>query len=347
MCRITRGGIARQPTGGIGMLRIAGAARVVSGGRRSAVFAVGVMAVSAFAAFSVVPSPAAASCSHLANLDGITSYGGTASMSYVTGPVVYGAGTPAQFTISLDRRATNLQIAGLKGGVDNGGWQSMSQPTGGTISINDTYNAVDGGMSHQTANGPTVAGGNGNGVQLQIDSQTCTYQVLVTFGITTSTDTNNVDAPPDDTGAHDGAMSPALPIPSTPVFQGSAKVPAPSGTSNPNDGGWDMSSDPTWGVDMDIAANQNAPETASFSWDLKPSSSPHSSGCVVPKVAGRTQASAKKALTKAGCKVGKISKKGSSKVAKGKVISSKPKAGTKLKTHARVALVVSSGKPKK
>ena len=66
--------------------------------------------------------------------------------------------------------------------------------------------------------------------------------------------------------------------------------------------------------------------------------------CKVPAVKGKTLAAAKKALKKANCAVGKVTKKASSTVAKGKVISTKPGAGTKHKAGTKVALTVSSGK---
>ena len=71
--------------------------------------------------------------------------------------------------------------------------------------------------------------------------------------------------------------------------------------------------------------------------------------CKVPAVKGKTLGAAKSALKKANCAVGKVTDKASSTVAKGKVISSSPKAGTTHKAGTKVALTVSSGKtpPKK
>jgi hypothetical protein len=66
-------------------------------------------------------------------------------------------------------------------------------------------------------------------------------------------------------------------------------------------------------------------------------------GCTVPKVAGKTLAAAKKAITHAGCAVGKISHAHSAKVGTGRVISEKPKAGSHVAYHARVSLLVSEG----
>jgi len=66
--------------------------------------------------------------------------------------------------------------------------------------------------------------------------------------------------------------------------------------------------------------------------------------CKVPSVKGKTLAAAKSALKHAHCGVGAVTKKASAKVAKGKVISSKPGAGSKHKAGTKVALTVSSGK---
>ena len=65
--------------------------------------------------------------------------------------------------------------------------------------------------------------------------------------------------------------------------------------------------------------------------------------CLVPKVKGKTLAGAKSALTRAHCKVGKVTKK-FSRVKKGHVVSQRPKPGTNLAAGAKVNLVLSKGK---
>ena len=65
--------------------------------------------------------------------------------------------------------------------------------------------------------------------------------------------------------------------------------------------------------------------------------------CLVPKVKGKKLAAAKRALTQAHCKAGKVTKK-FSKVKKGRVISQRPKPGTNLAPDAKVNLVISKGK---
>jgi|SRR5271165_7308746 len=66
--------------------------------------------------------------------------------------------------------------------------------------------------------------------------------------------------------------------------------------------------------------------------------------CVVPKLKGKTLASAEKAIVKAHCAVGKIKKARSSHVKKGSVVSQGTGAGKSLPDGTKVSLVVSKGK---
>jgi len=66
--------------------------------------------------------------------------------------------------------------------------------------------------------------------------------------------------------------------------------------------------------------------------------------CKVPSLKGKLLAKAKSALRKAHCAVGTVTKKASSTVAKGHVISSSPGAGAKRPKGTKVNLTVSSGK---
>jgi hypothetical protein len=68
--------------------------------------------------------------------------------------------------------------------------------------------------------------------------------------------------------------------------------------------------------------------------------------CVVPKLKGVTLRTAKRKLTRAGCKAGKVTYVASRKVKKGRVVKQATKAGRKLKLGAKVKLLVSRG-PKK
>ncbi|MHB8492265.1 MAG: PASTA domain-containing protein [Solirubrobacteraceae bacterium] len=66
--------------------------------------------------------------------------------------------------------------------------------------------------------------------------------------------------------------------------------------------------------------------------------------CKVPALEGDLLPVATKALQKAGCSLGKVGAEKSTKVAAGKVISSKPKKGSKLKGGSKVAVTISLGK---
>ena len=63
----------------------------------------------------------------------------------------------------------------------------------------------------------------------------------------------------------------------------------------------------------------------------------------MPNVVGDTLAAAKAALKNANCSTGTVTNKASATVAKGDVVSSSPKAGTKHKAGTKVKLTVSGG----
>lgn len=73
---------------------------------------------------------------------------------------------------------------------------------------------------------------------------------------------------------------------------------------------------------------------------------PPFSGCRVPALKGKKLKAAKKAIRRGNCKVGKVKRRHSKQVPKGKVISQGPKAGKLTGAGAKVKLVVSSGPPK-
>jgi hypothetical protein len=66
--------------------------------------------------------------------------------------------------------------------------------------------------------------------------------------------------------------------------------------------------------------------------------------CVVPNVRGRTLAASRRALTRANCKVGTVTRRASATVPEGRVIASTPRAGTRLPNRTSVNLFVSSGR---
>ena len=66
--------------------------------------------------------------------------------------------------------------------------------------------------------------------------------------------------------------------------------------------------------------------------------------CRVPNVRGKKLAAARAAITKGNCSVGKVKRKASKKIKRGRVISQSPKAATTLPNLGKVNLVVSKGR---
>jgi PASTA domain len=66
--------------------------------------------------------------------------------------------------------------------------------------------------------------------------------------------------------------------------------------------------------------------------------------CRVPNVRSKKLRAARSAITKAHCRVGKVRRKASKRIKRGRVISQSPKAGTKLPNRGKVNLVVSRGR---
>jgi uncharacterized delta-60 repeat protein len=66
--------------------------------------------------------------------------------------------------------------------------------------------------------------------------------------------------------------------------------------------------------------------------------------CVVPNVKRKPLTAARRAIGKAGCVAGGVTRAFSTKIAKGRVISQKPKAGARVAAATKVSLVVSKGK---
>lgn len=65
--------------------------------------------------------------------------------------------------------------------------------------------------------------------------------------------------------------------------------------------------------------------------------------CRVPNVRGKKLALARSAITKAHCSVGEVRRRASKKIRRGRVISQRPSAGTRLRNLGKVNLVVSRG----
>jgi uncharacterized delta-60 repeat protein len=66
--------------------------------------------------------------------------------------------------------------------------------------------------------------------------------------------------------------------------------------------------------------------------------------CKVPNVRGRKLPVARSAITKARCRLGKVRRKASKKVKRGRVVSQSPRAGTRLPNLGKVNLVASRGR---
>jgi beta-lactam-binding protein with PASTA domain len=92
------------------------------------------------------------------------------------------------------------------------------------------------------------------------------------------------------------------------------------------------------------AGNSNYAAAPTATQSFAVAAGPKKKLCLVPKLKRETLAAARKALKKAHCAVGKVTRHKSSTVPKGRVISSRPKAGTKHRAGTRVALTLSRGK---
>jgi hypothetical protein len=76
----------------------------------------------------------------------------------------------------------------------------------------------------------------------------------------------------------------------------------------------------------------------------QPSPTPAAARCKVPRTKGMKLPAAEKAIRRAHCRVGKIKKKRSRKIRRGRVVGSSPPAGRKLAVGAKIELFVSKGR---
>lgn len=83
---------------------------------------------------------------------------------------------------------------------------------------------------------------------------------------------------------------------------------------------------------------------ASFGTDIARTVTVTQRRCVVPRLRGRTLRSARIAIRRNRCKVGRVQRRFSGSVRSGRVISQTPRAGRRLAVGARVNVVVSKGK---
>jgi hypothetical protein len=235
--------------------------------------------------------------------------------------------------------------------------------TGGSISVSDAFNDPAQMQSGaQSASGPSKPGVAHSTVGFGVG--TCAYVVFVSFGIATSSSGNWPNNGPGqftpDLGVTGTAVSPPEPIPVGLKLSGTATVDVYDGAAPQGKGYYlpaGLGPRDQWEAelrDLSGATTDQPYATATFSWSFTPNFSnkhkhkhkkhKHPKLCLVPKLKGKTLAAAKHALKKAHCSVGKLTKHKSSKVPKGRIISSSPKAGSKRKAGTKVALTVSRGK---
>jgi beta-lactam-binding protein with PASTA domain len=94
-----------------------------------------------------------------------------------------------------------------------------------------------------------------------------------------------------------------------------------------------------------VTLNADEPVTAGFEQiQTPPPPAPPQPRCVVPKMKGKTLLAAKRAIKRAHCSVGKVTRLYSARVRKGRVIAQKPRPGTKRAAGAKVMLTLSRGK---
>jgi hypothetical protein len=85
-----------------------------------------------------------------------------------------------------------------------------------------------------------------------------------------------------------------------------------------------------------------SPRKATPAPSSPPGASP-TSNCVVPKVSGKKLKAAKRLVKGGNCSLGRIARRHSGRVKRGRVLAQKPGWGTRLSAGAKVKLVVSSG----
>jgi hypothetical protein len=325
---------------------------------RAITFATAAASALALALLIGVPAASARSCPQAKSILQ-TGFTGTAGTSYVSGNVSTAVdldGDDIQ-TTSLNHRASGMKVVLPKPHEGDGGLSADRQPTGGTVSIHDTFNDTGdpgdpGGnpdsefpasSATQTYTGPNKPTSDDE-VSLDVGPH-CTYTLSFDLDVphTDEAGTGPLGSASQQPGEADTAESPVEPIPADLKLNVTATI-HPTFGGNGGVDSYDLSGDPFWGNNLDQDAKSPAidPGTATMTWKLAPTSAT-GPGCVVPHLQGVSQGQAASKLKSAGCKVGKITHKRSSSVHKGTVVSSNPKAGSKRSAGTKVALVVSSG----
>ena len=299
----------------------------------------GARALVVFGVAAGVLAAPVASASACPSFKTVASFHGTASTSF-SGSASGSDGSGGTQTVSLSRTASDLQLnlATVATGVGIVyGAQPGVSPSGGSISVNDQYtdtNTAGNTSGSESGSGPTIS--EGSAAVLNFFPGSCTYQLLVEWSIdTTPTGT----AQPGDDTAEGHVHTALMAIPASLKLSGSVSVPVYNDKycSQHQAIGcyWNSSG---WASAYDHLYTYGQREgTATVSWSINPVNA----DCVVPKLKAKTLAQAKSALNAAGCQVGKVTSKTSFTTPKGRVISSNPAAGKKLKLGAKVDLVIS------
>ena len=298
---------------------------------------------------ALLAAPAVASACPSVNR--VQSFNGTVSLSYQR-TVTASDGQGGTETLTLNHTATglNVAIALVYPDVRPPYWQGST--SGGNVTVNDVFDDVssNGTDTHgqQMANGPADAANVLGG--LDFDSATCTYAILAGAGIATVT---TGSGPHDQDGVGDQVMSGLQSLPANLDLSGSMTVPAfvdlnAAPTSTPSNGWYQFGGNSSWGAAMGSLTGAGVTQSvgqATFSWNLTPTFLPPAKPmCEVPNLVHDTLKAAKRALRNAGCRLGKVTRRRSSRVAKGHVISTRPQAFSVHKLHTNVALTVSTGK---
>jgi hypothetical protein len=80
---------------------------------------------------------------------------------------------------------------------------------------------------------------------------------------------------------------------------------------------------------------------------VEPQPVPRVARCAVPRLKGKTLLGARRALARANCRLGRVTRSYSTSVAFGRVIRQQPTAGRRLARNARIGVVLSRGKRKR
>jgi hypothetical protein len=284
------------------------------------------------------------------NVNRVQSFNGTVSLSYQrTVTASDGHGGTETLTLSHTATGVNVSIALVYSGKGPPYWQGST--SGGNVAIDDVLDDVssDGTDTHgqQVANGPAEGGNVFGG--LDFESASCTYAILAGAGIDTVT---TGSGPHDPYGVGDEVMSGVQPLPANLVLSGSITVPAfvdlnASPVSAAPSGWYQFGENSSWGTAMGSLTGgvTGSVGPATFSWNLKPTFlAPVKPMCEVPDLVHDKLKAATRALRRAGCRLGKVTRRRSSRVAEGRVIATRPPAFTVHRLHTKVALTVSTGK---